>query len=142
MLCNLVLWNSVAKYIGNEIPRQFHNFSEVCLGNVSAKKNAEDSTETFVYYIGNGLCSLGILPRAVIWSFFYSWDYLFYLNYIVYLWHTWTGETEDNSSLVDHLVLVFLLVLVMAEHIRSLLNLSGRTFSYFGPPYQYICRTP
>ena len=22
------------------------------------------------------------------------------------------------------------------------LNLSGRTFSYFGPPYQYLCKTP
>ena len=33
---------------------------------MSAKKTAEDSTETFVYYIGNGLCSLGISPRAVV----------------------------------------------------------------------------
>ena len=24
---------------------------------------------------------------------------------------------------------------------RSPLNLSGRTFSYFGPPYQYLCKT-
>ena len=22
------------------------------------------------------------------------------------------------------------------------LNLSGRTFSYFGPPHQYLCKTP
>ena len=22
------------------------------------------------------------------------------------------------------------------------LNLSGRTISYFGPPYQYMCKTP
>ena len=25
---------------------------------------------------------------------------------------------------------------------RSPLNLPGSTFSYFGPPYQYLCRTP
>ena len=60
---------------------------------------------------------LGILPRAMIW-FINSWDYLFYLNYIVHLQRTWTGETEDNMSLVDRLVLVSSCVLVIVgEHI-------------------------
>ena len=41
---------------------------------------------------------LNILTRAII-LFLNSWDYLLYLNYIVYLYHTWTGETEDNIPL-------------------------------------------
>ena len=54
-------------------------------------------------YITSAMASacLGILPKAMIW-FFNSRDYLFYLNYIIYLY-----ETEGNISLVDHLVLVF-----------------------------------
>ena len=54
--CGCSLRNSDAKYVGNNMPRRFQNFS-VCLGNNSAKKkkkNAEDSAETFVHYIGNG----------------------------------------------------------------------------------------
>ena len=76
------LRNSAAKYVGNKMPRQFHNFP-VCLGNASAKHIAEDSVETFLYYVGNGF-GLGILPKSMIW-FFNSWEYLFYLNYIIYL---------------------------------------------------------
>ena len=47
------LQNSGAKYFGNKIPRRFQNFS-VYVGNTSAKKTAEDSAETFLYYVGNG----------------------------------------------------------------------------------------
>ena len=70
-------------------------------------------------YITSALASayLVILPRAMIW-FFNSWDYLFHLNYIVYLWYTWTGETEENIYLVDHIVLVSSCTLVIVrEHI-------------------------
>ena len=60
-----------------------------------------------------------ILPRAMIW-FFNSWDYLIYLTFFVYL-HKWTGEAEDNVSLVDALVLISLCVLVIVgEHIIQL----------------------
>ena len=51
--CLLSLQNSGGKYISNKILRQFQNFS-VCLSNTLAKKIAEDSEETFVYYVGNG----------------------------------------------------------------------------------------
>ena len=47
------LQNSGAKYVINEMLRQFQNFP-VCLGNTSAKNIAKDSGETFSYYIGNG----------------------------------------------------------------------------------------
>ena len=47
---------SNAKYVGNKIPRQFHNFfslpQQCC--QKKKKKNVKDSVETFVYYIGNG----------------------------------------------------------------------------------------
>ena len=48
----------------------------------------------------------------MIW-FLNSWEYLFYLI-ILFTYNTWTGETEDTISLVDHLVLVSSWVLVIA----------------------------
>ena len=38
-----------------------------------------------------------ILPMTMIW-FFNSWNYLFYLNYIVYLKHILTGDTRQYLS--------------------------------------------
>ena len=51
--CLLSLQNSGGKYVSSKILRQFQNFS-VCLSNTLAKKIAEDSEETLVYYVGNG----------------------------------------------------------------------------------------
>ena len=58
-------------------------------------------------YIKSGMASayLGILPRAMIW-FFKIWNYFFYVNYVVHLQYIWTAETDENISLVHHLVLV------------------------------------
>ena len=75
-------------------------------------------TQQKPFYITSLIASayLGILPRAMI-CFFNSWDNLFYLNYIVYLSHTWRGPMED-ISLIDSLVLVSSCVLVtVGEHI-------------------------
>ena len=84
--CGCSLRNSDAKYVGNNMPRRFQNFS-VCLGNNSAKKKKKmPKTQPKPLYITLAMASayLGILPRAMI-CFFNSWDYLFYLNYNVYL---------------------------------------------------------
>ena len=44
---------------------------------------------------------------------------MIYLTFFVYL-HTWTGEAEDNISLVDALVLISSCVLVIVgEHISD-----------------------
>ena len=61
--------------------------------------------ETTAYYVGSGFgipCHFEKGYDLV----FDSWDFLFYLNYIVYLKHIWTGEMEDNIFLVDDLVLI------------------------------------
>ena len=47
------LRNSGAQYVSNNMPRQLQNCS-LCLGNTSAKKIAEASAETILYYAGNG----------------------------------------------------------------------------------------
>ena len=44
--CLLSLPNSGANYVDSKMP--------VCLGNTSAKKNTEDSAETFENYVSNG----------------------------------------------------------------------------------------
>ena len=77
---------------------------------------AEDSIETFVYYLGSGLG----MPRHFAKGYdlvFKQLKLLIIPNYIVYLWNTWIRETEDTISLVDHLVLVSSHVFVIAgEH--------------------------
>ena len=76
------------------IPRRFQNFL-VCLGNASAKKTVEDSIDTFVYYLGNDF--------GMPWHFAKDYDLVFKQlrlfvlpSYIVYLWNTWKGDTEDT----------------------------------------------
>ena len=51
--CLISLQNSGATYVSNKMLIQFQNFL-VCLNNTLAKKTAEDSVETFLYYVGNG----------------------------------------------------------------------------------------
>ena len=99
---------------------EFHNFL-VCLDNKSAKNCRRHS---------RNLCIL--LRRTLAFFqglrnwFFNSWDYLFYLIYIVYLEHTWTGETEDNISLVDHFFLVSSCVLVIIGELYLLKPRTGQ----------------
>ena len=99
--------------------RQFQSFS-FCISNTLARKKLAEIQQKPLYIMSAMvLAYCGILPRAMIW-FFNSWDYLIYLTFFVYL-HTWTGEAEDNISLVDALVLISLCVLVIVgEHIIQL----------------------
>ena len=61
---------------------------------------------------------LGNLPRAMICFLLTVQDYLFYLNYSVYLQHTRTCQTEHDISFVDHLVLdSSCVLLIVGEHI-------------------------
>ena len=93
------------------MPRRFQNFS-VCFCKASATKTAEDSIDIFAYYLGNGFG----MPRhfAKGYDLIFKQLRLFVLpNYIVYLWNSWMGETEETISLVDHLVLVSSYVFVM-----------------------------
>ena len=121
------LQNSGAKYVGNKMPRQFQNFL-VCLGNVPAKKLPKTQKKSMYITSALALAYVGILPRSMIW-FFNSWDYLFRLNYFVYLYHTWTGETEEYISLVDHFFLVSSYVLVIVrEHIHCVKSVQIRSF--------------
>ena len=88
------------------MPRRFQNFS-VCLSNALAKK-AEGSIDTFVYYLGNGFGT----PRLFVKGYdlvFKQLRLLVLPSYIVYLWNTWMGETEDSIFLVDNLVLGLIL---------------------------------
>ena len=80
---NLSLRNSGAKHVGKKMLRQFQIFL-VCLGNTSAKKLLRTQQKPLYIMSITASAYLGILPRTMIW-FFNSWDYLFYLNYIVYL---------------------------------------------------------
>ena len=66
--------------------RQSQNFS-VCFGNASAKKLLKTQQNPLHITKAMPLACLSIFPRAIIW-FLNSWDYLFYLNYIVYLYNT------------------------------------------------------
>ena len=105
--------NSGAKYDSNKMLRWFQNFS-VCLSNVLAKIPAKDSRDTLAYYVRNGFD----MPQHFAKDYDLVFNQLRLLvlpNYIVYLQHTWTGETENTISLVDHLVLVSSCVLVIAE---------------------------
>ena len=82
-----------------------------------AKKTAKDTAKTFVNYVDNGFEMPQQFPIGCD-LFFNNWDYLFYLSYSVYFWHTWKSETKDNISFDDHLVLVYSCVLVIVgEHI-------------------------
>ena len=63
------------------------NFS-ICLGNVLAKMTAEDSAETFEYYVGNSFDMPQQFVKGYDLFFFNSWDYLIYLNYIVFIYNT------------------------------------------------------
>ena len=91
--------------------RQFQSFSEatseffsLChqYGIKTLPKNQQQLLYITLVMTSEYLC---ILPGAMIWLF-NSWEYLFYLNYIVYLEHTWTGNMKESISLFDHLVLV------------------------------------
>ena len=75
------LRNSGTQYVG-KMSRRFQSFS-LCFGNTSAKETAEASAETVLYYAGNGFGTGRNFAKGYD-SFFDSWDYLFYLNYIVY----------------------------------------------------------
>ena len=78
------------------MPRRFQKFS-----NASEKKTADDSIDTFVYYLGNGFG----MPRHFAKGYdlvFKQFRLLFLPNYIVYVWNTWMGETEDTIFLPDH----------------------------------------
>ena len=59
-----------------------------------------------------------------------KWAFLFKFG-INETWHHW-GSYPLPKILGSPLI----------EKLQDPLNLSGRTFSYFGPPYQYLCRTP
>ena len=117
---NISSRNSSAKDVGNKMPMEFHNFL-VCLDNTSAKNCRRHS---------RNLCIL--LRRTLAFFqglrnwFFNSWDYLFYLIYNVYLEHTWTGETEDNISLVDHFFLDSSCVLVIIGELYLLKPRTGQ----------------
>ena len=76
------LRNSGAKYVNNEMPRWFQNFP-VCLGNASAKILRKTQQEPLYILSAMASACLSIFLKAMIW-FFNSWDYLFYLNYIIY----------------------------------------------------------
>ena len=72
------------------------------------QKKAEGSIDTFVYYLGNGFGT----PRHFAKGFdlvFKQLRLLVLPSYIVYLWNTWMGETEDSIFLVDNLVLGLIL---------------------------------
>ena len=64
-----------------------------------------------MYYVGYGFDILRHFAKYYD-LFFNSRDYLFYLNYTVYLQHTGAGEAEDNIYL-DNFVLVSSCVLVI-----------------------------
>ena len=94
------LWNSRPKYIGNKMMRQFQKFS-VSLSNTLVK----NLPKTWQKPILSLLCKLysiiltmasaylSILSKAMI-CFFNFWDYLFYLNYIIFITHLngWNGR--------------------------------------------------
>ena len=81
MLC-LNIQNSGAKYVDNKMPRQFLKFL-MCLQYVN-KKLLTTLQEPLYIMLAMVLAYLSIFPRVMFW-FFNSWDYLFHLNYIVYL---------------------------------------------------------
>ena len=82
----------------------------------SIKKPAKAQQKPLHITSAMALAFLDILPRAMIW-FFNSWDYLFNLILFVYLYNTWTSETEDN-------ILVYLRVLVI---VGDALSNAGKT---------------
>ena len=92
--------NSGAKYVCNAgAISKFFSLPRQSVG----KKTAEDSIDTFVYYLGNGFG----MPRHFAKGYdlvFKQLRLLVLPNCIVYLWNTWMGETKDTISLVDHLV--------------------------------------
>ena len=94
--------NSGAKYVCNAgAISKFFSLPRQSVG----KKTAEDSIDTFVYYLGNGFG----MPRHFAKGYdlvFKQLRLLVLPNHIVYLWNTWISETEDAISLVDHLVWV------------------------------------
>ena len=76
---------------------------------LAKKRTAEDSCilrREWLLCITSAMASgyLKSFTRAII-LFLKSWNNLLHLKYLAYLWHTWTAETEDNISLVDHLLL-------------------------------------
>ena len=77
-LCLLSLRNSGAKYVGNKLmPGWFQNFS-VSLSNTLAIKLLTTQQKPLCVMSAMSLAYLNILPRALIWFFNNSWDYLFH----------------------------------------------------------------
>ena len=77
-LCLPSLQNSGAKYVGNKLMLGwFQNFL-VCLGNSLAKKLLKTQQKPLCIMSTMALAYLNILPRALVWFFNNSWDYLFY----------------------------------------------------------------
>ena len=77
-LCLPSLRNSGAKYVGNKLmPEWFQNFS-VCFGNTLTKRLLKTQQKPLCIKSVMALAYLNILPRALIWFFNNSWDYLFY----------------------------------------------------------------
>ena len=84
LTCFYSLWNSGAKYVDNKNAEVIPKFSSLPRQCVGKNKLPKAQQKPLYIILAMALACLGIFPKTMIW-FFNSWDYLFYLNYIVYL---------------------------------------------------------